>query len=359
MPDRPTMPRLRVVGSAARPPGSLREAFSDGSAWIGLGSAVAAGFGVEAIKSIATGDARGRWWFILLFAVGLALIIFGFRKRGQLRRTNVGIVATVFDARRSLARAEQLDAQAETYSQNTCQHTFKTSFRLPDDLADSSQLVDALAEETLAAITMAERLTPGASRINLIPTMPLHIAFWFGAKLGHSHARQISVHAIRERDGEPSYFPATSLRAVEHTVEPLILEPLRTISESPVAALALDLQGRGDQFFDQVVAACHQHRIGRLLPLRSPHSQLSPDEQTFTGVVEQTCRAWRDAPLPDASRTARHAIFLSGPVAISLTLGARLASNNHGRWTAFTLNQQTGEYEPFPPSPKNEHNQLE
>lgn len=267
------------------------------------------------------------------------------------RQVRVGIVVTATDARRGLARAQQLDQQAETFSLNTCAVTLKTAAAISGDGVRDRELIDRLADETLAATMMAERLTPDAVRINLIPTMPLHMAFWFGARLGYTHARQVVVHAIRQGDGAPAYFAATALRAVETNVEPLIVERLEAIDGGAPTkvALALDLQGRGDQFLDQVAATCRQHGIGYLLRLRSASPLLTENTATFTGVVEQTCRAWRAAPLPAAARIGQHAIFLSGPVAISVALGARLAAPEHGRWTAFTFDATTSTYEPFPP----------
>jgi hypothetical protein len=78
---------------------------------------------------------------------------------------------------------------------------------------------------------------------------------------------------------------------------------------------------------------------------------LSQDMKTFDGVVAQACNAWEAAPLPESARTGQHAIFLSGPVAIAVALGARLAAPTPGLWTAFTYNPTTDEYEPFPPAP--------
>ncbi|MCO1575111.1 SAVED domain-containing protein [Crossiella sp. SN42] len=311
----------------------------------------AGGFGVEAAKSFLADETAGRWWFVLAFAVGLALVGLGLGLRSRARhQVRVGIVVTAADDPRGLAGARQLDQQAEMFSRSTCAVTLKTGFELPGTGVWDCQLVDALADETLSAMTLAERLSPDAVRINLIPTMPLHVGFWFGARLGYTHARDVVVHAIRQADGAPPYFPATSLRAVDSTSEPLTVDRLKAIEggDPTVVALALDLQGRGDQFFDSVEAVCRRHRIGYLLPLRSASSRLAQDSLTFTGVVEQTCRAWRQAPLPAGARTGRHAIFLSGPVAIAVALGARLAAPERGRWTAFTLDAASGTYESLP-----------
>ncbi|MFB9686155.1 SAVED domain-containing protein [Amycolatopsis plumensis] len=254
----------------------------------------AGGFGVEAAKSFLASEPAGRWWFVLAFASGIVLVALGLWLRNRAhRRVRVGIVVTASDDRRGQARGRQLEQQAETFSQRTCTITLKTGIELTGDSTSRHQLIDALADETLSATMMAERLTPDAARINLIPTMPLHVAFWFGARLGHTHAREVVVHAIRQADGAPAYFPATLLRAIDSRVEPLNVDRLEAVNRGDPnkVALALDLQGRGDQFFDQVIAACRLHGFGRILRLWSPSARLAENTATFTGAVEQTCRA--------------------------------------------------------------------
>lgn len=351
--ERPVSPRLTVAGPAETPgrPQGMWAAVTDGTALVTVGVIAAGGFGVQAAKSFMADEPAGRWWFVLAFVMALVLIVLGLRlKRRARRRVRIGVVVTAMDRRHGLVRAQQLDQQAEVFSRRTCTVTLKTSIELPGDGAWDRELVDALADETLAAMTLAERLTPDAARINLIPTMPLHVAFWFGARLGYVHPREVVVHAIRQADGAQAYFPASSLRAIDATNEPLTVERLEAIDDGDPtrAALALDLEGRGDQFFDPVLAACRMHDIGYLLRVRSVASRLAEDRATFTGVVEQTCRAWREVPLPARARTGRHVIFLSGPVAAAVALGARLASQDHGRWTAFTFDAASNTYEPFP-----------
>jgi hypothetical protein len=349
--EQPGRPRLTVVGSSDPGTSQLRQAFVDGTAAITTGGIVAGGFGVEAVKSFITTESAGRWWFVVGTSLGLAFVALGLQLRARARRrTRVGIVVTASDARRGQARGRQLDQQAEMFSRSNCSVTLKISTELPGDGIWNRALVDQLADETLSATTMAERLTPDAARINLIPTMPLHVAFWFGAHLGHTHAREIAVHAIRQADGAPAYFPATVLRAAEQTREPLVVDRPEALDDGnpTIVALALDLQGRGDQFFDHVKAACKEHEVGLILGLRTSSPRLAEDCDTFTAVVEQTVKAWRDAPLTASARTGKHVIFLSGPVAIAVALGARLASHEHGKWTAFTFDPVTDTYEPFP-----------
>ncbi|MFF0771838.1 SAVED domain-containing protein [Nonomuraea wenchangensis] len=348
----PAAPRMTVVGAGtgSREATSWRQAVSDGTAMIALGSMVAGGFLVEAGKAVMTEQTTGLWWFVLGCALGLAVILLGWWQRQRSRRgLQIGVVVTATDTRRDGASGSRHDKQAEDYSLSTCSLTLKTSVELTDVGQRAKALIEDLADETLNAITIAERLSPGAARINLIPTMPLHIAFYFGARMRQTHSREIVVHAIH-LDGDPSYFPATSLRVAESTARPLVVERLEVLGGDPrKTALALDLQGRGDQFFDPVAASCEEQGIGYLLRVRSTGPLLASDQRTFTGAVEQICDAWGTAGLPAAARTGRHAVFLSGPIAISLALGARLAGADQGRWTAFSFNGALGAYEPFPP----------
>ncbi|MCP2331671.1 SAVED domain-containing protein [Actinoalloteichus caeruleus] len=352
---------LDVVGS----PGGLDSTtgrwavVADGTAPIAVGSVVAGGFGVELAKSFMADEPGGRWWFALALAGGLGLITLGWWLRSRARRqVRIGITATARDPRRGLIEADRLEQQAERFSQSTCTVTMKTNVELPADSLWDQPRVEALADETMTAIRMAENLTPDATRINLIPTMPLHVAFWFGARLGQTHAREIVVHAIRQSDGAVPYFPATTLRTIDDGpgITPLTVEQSQSIEggDPTRAALALDLQGRGKDFSTHVKEACRRDGIGHLLILGHDSKRLPEDRATYTGVVEQVCRVWQD-DAPDKARTGEYAIFLSGPVAIGVALGARLAAQSRGRWTAYTFDKDNNTYEPFPFRPLAAH----
>jgi hypothetical protein len=347
--------RLSVVGAVTPVRGTAAawDAVVDGTIAVAVGGVAAGGFGVEVFKSFAAGDKAGRGWLVVALAVSTILIVIGLSLRHRARRSvRVGIVVTATDVRHNSVHAQRLDQQAEMFSEGAHTVTLKTTAELTGDLERDRFIVARLADETLVAAMMAERLTPDAARINLVPTMPLHVGFCYGARLGFMHAREIAVHSVRQANGGPIYFPATSLRALEISGSPLVVDRLEALDggDPSRVALALDLQDRGDQFFDQVVAACREHRIGHLIRLRNPSTRLTENAMTFTGVVEQTYRVWREAPLTAAARTGYHAIFLSGPVAIAIALGARLAAD-HARWTAFTFDPATSRYEAFPLNP--------
>lgn len=344
-------PQLTVVGTSQPPPSYGLQALRDGTLASTCGGVIAGGFGVETTKSFITDDHSGQWAFLTGTLLGLALIALGavLRTRNR-RRTRIAIITTAPDAALGIPRADQLDQQAERHAQQTCAVTLKTAIPTAPGQRPTRPLIDALADETLAAIAMAERLTPDATQFHLIPTMPLHAGFWFGARLGHNHSRDIRIHQILTSTGEHTHFDATSLRSTDTKRTPLIIDtPLDIPGGDPTrAALALDLQGRGAAFFDNVTTVCRDNNIATLLPIRSPTDKLAQNAQTFDAAVTQICRAWQQTPLTPAARTGQHTIFLSGPLAIALALGARLAAADHGRWRAYSFNRTTATYEELP-----------
>ncbi|MBT2207241.1 SAVED domain-containing protein [Actinomadura sp. NEAU-AAG7] len=345
-------PTMTVVGGPAATPSRTHRVITDGATWSGLGGAGAGGFGIEAAKSIMTGAPAGRGWFVLGCLAGLACLGLG----GWLRvrasgRTRIGLVVTASDSGRGATRAAALENKAVEYSRRTCSVTVRTRLALSETRPWPAEGVDALADETLAAADIAERLVSGATRVNVIPTMPLPAGFRFGARIGHTHPREIVVHAVRQGDGDPSYFAAISLREGPLTTGPLTVEPVEAIGggDESRAALAVDLQNLGADFVQPVRAACREHGIGNLLLLRRHTTGLLDETaETYTAIVEQVCRAWRDAALPAAARTGRHSAFLTGPVAVSIALGARLAHIQPDRWTAFDFDNASSTYTPFP-----------
>jgi hypothetical protein len=322
----------------------------DGTVLIAAGSALASGFGAETIKTVVTTPAAGRWWFLGLCLAGLGLAGWGFARRSASRRRLLGIVVTAADPTREAGRGRQLNEQAEKYVRESCSAAFKVSAQLSADPQVSARTVDEVAAKTMLAMTMAESLSPAAAAVALVPTMPLHAAFRLGARIGHTHARRVTVHALRQGDGAPAYFAAVVLRAADTArAAPLTVEPLELLpgGEESRVALAVDLQGRGPAFFEPVRAACQRSGVGLLLPVRSRTQVLAQDEETYAGAVQQICQAWRDAPFPPAARMGRRAVFLSGPVAIAVALGARLAANEPTRWTPYGYDGSTGQYRPW------------
>ncbi|MFI7524010.1 SAVED domain-containing protein [Nocardia salmonicida] len=325
----------------------------DGTVVITAGSMITGGFLVESAKSIMAGETAGRTWFYIAFAVGVLLVVVGFVWRWSTqRRTQVGIVVVAADTP-SLARMRE--QQAEDFSTNEYVLTLKAAIDLPVDTARRVELMTQLVEETQHAIATADRLTPHAARVNVIATMRLHIAFWFGARIGHTHSRETAIFSLRQGNGTPAFFHATSLRTEQRRARSrLDVAVLETIAggDSTRVALALDLQNFGDSFRDRVLDDCRARGFGALLMLRNPNETLPENKAVFTDVVDQVCRVWRETQLPAGARSGQHAIYLSGPVSIALALGARLAAADQGRWTPLSYNTVTGTYESFPPAPQ-------
>ncbi len=328
--------------------GGVISLVKDGTASITLGSLIAGGFGVEAAKSIMAGESAGRVAFFVAFGVGLVLVAVGFGWRSRRRRrTRVGVVVVAAD---TPGLARQREQQAETFSGQECALTLTVSMDLPDDPVRRRELMSELVAETQQAISTAERLTPDAARINLIPIMRLQMAFWFGARLGYTHPREVAVYSLRQGTGSPAFFHATNLRAVRSRKQPLTVAALETVPGADPArvALALDLQNRGQGFHDQVLQDCRARGVGTLLLLRNPRETLPENTSAFTAVVDQVCRVWRKANLPAGARSSGHTIYLSGPVSIAVALGARLAAADQSCWTALSYDTATGNYMPFP-----------
>ena len=344
--ERLDVQRLMVLGAATSrnvPP--VTALLRDGTAIIAVGGAAAGGFGVESVKSMVVGDPVGRWWLLLGCAAGVILTAVGVWLRHRARpRPRIGIVVTVADGRRGIQQARVRAQQAEQFSRSNGAVTV----RISADLATAGigardvGLIERLADETLLSLTLVDHLAPDAARIDLIPTMPLHVAFRYGARLGHTHARSIVVHAVRQGEGTPAYFAATVLRASESATAPLIVERFDVAADVGASALALDLQGRGSRFRESVRQACVAHDFGKVILLRNPRALLAEDADEFTAVVDQVCQEWQAE-----GHTGRAGIFLTGPVAIAVALGARLASPEPTRWTPFSLDGDAG-YEPFP-----------
>ena len=340
---------LSAVGGGVAKESSLFGLVADGTAGVAIGTAVAGGFGVETAKALVTGEYKGLGWFVGFAVAGVMVVLLGFTLRARSRRrVRVGIVVTAVDPRRSEAKAAQLDQEAQAFSQETCSATLRTAVRLAPDARWGTEQVDALADEVLTAMALAAKLTPDAARVCLVPTLPLHVAFRLGAQLGYTHSRLTVVFAIRQGQGGPTYFPAVALRAVKSQAEPLVVDDVRVLGHGRAIALAVDLQGRGNEFLDPVLRACIPHQVGYLLVIRTTVERLPETTAAFTAAVEQTCRAWRSAALPE--RAVHRVAFLSGPTSIALALGARLAGPDVGRWTACTFDRHTGEYESLPSS---------
>jgi hypothetical protein len=330
---------------------ALRESFQDGAAFVGIGVLLVGALLAEAIRFVA-GEPGVHWRSLLLAILGAGFVALGLRQRQVERRgRQISVAVSAFDPRRGANGRVRID-QAETFS-TTSPIALSVSTDLTGEVVADTPSIRQLAECTMEALRWAGRLTPGASRANLVPTMPLHLAFWLGAQLGFSHAWEVAVFAARGRSHRSLYFHATTLQAVDGAKLPAV--PLQVGAPEPVpgvdstrVALAVSMPGRGMGFIEPVMAACREANIGRVITIQHT-GRLADNWATFTAAVEGVFQAWLAAPLPGGARTGQQVIFLDCPVVVALSLGARLGGPTPGLWTAYTFDPGRGVYEPFPP----------
>lgn len=344
-------PKLTVMGSSEPPRSYGWQAIVDGTAELTIGGIVTGGFGIEAVKALVERKTEGLGWFLGGVLLGLVLVAIGLALRECARKSvRVGVIVAAHDSRSRLARARQIEQQAEEFSRSMCAVTMKVEAPLSAVDSWGRVPINDLVEETLTAISMAERLAPDASRVNLIPVMSPHLAFWFGARMGCSHAREVSLLAARLGSGAPAYLPAVSLRVSRQRSSPLSVGRLEVFDggDQSAAALAIDVDGRGEQFIDHVRTACRNNSIGYLLIVTSVAPVFESGRSSCSDAVEQVYRAWADAPLPVRARTGHHHVFFSGSGSIAVAVGARLASVEYSRWSVFAFDEESHSYRPFP-----------
>lgn len=342
-----------------RPSGaSVNGLLADGTLLISAGTLVVGGVIAEAIK-VLSGEDGARLWFLGIAVAGVMGVLIGaLQRRSHRRRLRVGVVVSAFDPRLGTTGRHAIES-AETFAARSTEVGLAVRADLTGDLAADEPTMRQLAEDLSLALTIGDRLTPDATQVNLVPIMRLHVAFWLGAQLGHTHSRGVAVYGVGRGEGQPRYFLAASLRdddLPEPLPTPLVVgDKLEDVPgvDSDRIALAVDTGAKGDAFLDPVRTACREIGIGSILVVRNPARRLAQDRATFTAALDQICRAWREMPLPAGARSGHQSVFLSCPVAFALPLGARLAAAQPGAWTAYTLEPNTNAfaYEAFPPPP--------
>jgi hypothetical protein len=211
--------------------------------------------------------------------------------------------------------------------------------------------VDQVARQVVQALNLAERIAQDVPGVALAPMMRLHMAFRLGARLGHTFPRELVLMDKRQDRGLEGFFPAVRLRADDPVAGQLDVS-YTTIDDAGQdrAALALDLQGFGQDFLAPVRVACQRYGYRHLLVIRTRGVRLdSRVNFAYQSVVDEICHVWRDnEELPASARNGARGIFLSGPPSIAVALGARLAYQ-HDLWTPYRYVRREGEYRPLPP----------
>ncbi|MGQ0838159.1 SAVED domain-containing protein [Actinokineospora sp.] len=335
-------PELTLVRGAApaAKTGSLSATATDGTLVIVLGTALGTAFGPETIKTFLTTNQDGRWGFATCFLIGVGLVLAGFlRRRTVTRNRSVAIVVTARDTGREPARGADLHDQAEAYC-GQFSITLRATTTL--DSSDRAQQVDELGELVMRAIHMARVLTPDAMRIHIVPTMRLTAAFRFGAYLGNANPTAV----VHQGDGAGAYFPAVTLRPTPKYRPMLTVHDAEPFPDGDAdkMAIAVDLQGRGPDFMEPVRQECRNRRIGNVVLLSLDDATIPRDPDTFAAIVEQITDVSRSSGAAGTTRGDRF-IMLSGPVAISIGLGARLAAQQRTSWTPLSYNADATRYE--------------
>lgn len=343
---------VRPAAATAR----LADRARDGTLTIGVGIVFVGAF----LGGVARWPPRldgGLWVSIAAVLLGTGLLIAGYlQQQAARRRVAVGIAVTAFDPHGS-AEGRDLIEQAETFCRSRCESTFTVLADLTGDSATDVAVLEQFVDRASEAVRLANRLRPEAARTMLVPIMRLHVAFWFGARLGRSQVRPIALYTPGGTGTGDRYFLATVLSrpgatrpGSQRSGDLLVAEPVPLAGGDPTrAALAVDVLGLGDDFIVPVREECQRAGVGWLLYLRAVQT-LRPNTATWSAVVDQVEREWR-ASLPKPARTGWYAVFLDSTAAVAVALGARLASTQPARWTAYTLDRAGGQrmYEPFPP----------
>ncbi|MEV6229049.1 SAVED domain-containing protein [Saccharopolyspora shandongensis] len=351
--EKPPLPRLHAERSPNPPTLQSWSGWLLGSAAVTVGGVFAGGLGVEVVKSFSTDDLKTLNAVATYFLAAIALLAVGlWWRRRERRRMQVGIAVLAHDSHRGQGGEENFQ-KACSYFKHNYAVAMHARIDLPTDGPWDHEQVDALADEAMRGVTLARAITPDTAQINLHATMPLNVGFWFGSRFRHDHAPEVALLAAKPSGTFSSFIPVTVLGPAPSSKSPLIVESPTIFDEGDpcYTALALDLQGLGEQFLPLVRETCREYGIHTLLVMRSKTSRLDTSLKTFNGVVEQVCREWRRLKLPDAARAGRHFAFLTGPVPIAIALGARLAAPTRNSWTAFSLRKNDHNYTPMPNHP--------
>lgn len=332
----------------------IRAQWHDGRLLVGLG---VFGLGValpEAIRWLAGVDGR-ILAFPVLVAVGAGAVLWGlYKRRAVSRYAQAAIAVAAFDQAGPIGGEEQFE-RAVAHGRRTHELTFAVSADLSGGAADVP-VVEELARCAQRAIGLAERFMPGSQQLDLIPTMRLHVGFWFGAHFRRSQATPIVLWQPTKNGDGYAYYPTVMLSlpaplgGVAGRVDPPFVPSVEPLTDRAPArvGLAVSVRRRDAASEERIRAKCRDIEVDQLLWLRSmSNNGLSPDTETFTAALDQVEREWVDR-LP-ATATS-YVAFLDTTVTLAIGIGARLADTGPVDWVAYTKDRTGAGLVRFPPA---------
>jgi hypothetical protein len=315
---------------------------------LAVGTAMAAAFGPEYLKSVVPSD-RQRWWFVSLFGLAIVLLLVGAWQRKKASDLDtIAIVAAANDpATAAMGRA--ILSSAQSYARKRFPLSMAPFvYELPMGRAEAAALVDALGDQLNEMISFTDTLAPSAKQIHLVLAMRNAAAFRLGLKVGRNHRKEIVLHhgdnsghypAIRLACAQPSTLAGLSDAKVE----------LRT-GDPRRAALLLNLSdGRHKATFERAEAACGRAGYGLIIDVRYDSGRIPAKLAAFETIVLHALAAWnRHRP---AGLRGPSIVLLDCPAVIAAALGAHLATHPDGPWIPYEYDNQAGTYDEFAPNP--------
>jgi hypothetical protein len=354
---------LNAVRFDAHPPLCQQRLGGRVLAWIRDGLA-AFGVGVFLLGAVLAGavewlvrDESQLGVFAWLAGAGATLIVIGLAQREVARRRRRAAITVTAQDLGGASDGIDLAESAVHYCRQTSELTLTVGAELTGDAATDWSIAQQMLARTNCAIRQANRFKRDSTRVNLVPTMRLHIGFWLGAKLGRSPSKPIGLLQPKGGAGDDSYFLATVVarpgtqrrRRLWPVGSPFEVRQVDlTDSDRPRVALVVRTTRRGPATDEQLTESLRALGIGTIVWFRLKADELPNTTRACTRAIKQVRREW-PARLPNES-TVGYLIYLDTTVSIAVALGAYLAGPNPGLWTAYTQHRDTGEPIPFPPT---------
>lgn len=309
---------------------------------LAIGTASAAAFGPEFVKSLVTGSTDA-WWFLGLFGAAVGIILAALWWRQRLRDLDVAtVVAAAIDPHLEAAGLS-LHNSAQAYAAGISPAPVMPYLvPLPADRAAAATQADKLGDRVNEFISIAQAVAPSARRINLVLTARNAAAFRIGQRITKNHRKQIVIH----HGDANGFFPA--LRLVAHHGHSRRCECRRHTIDGGApdrGAVLVHVGAVDDGALDRAKSACADAGAGFLVEVHYPHNRLPADRGTFEGLVAEVVAGWAEhraegtrGPTP---------VMLRCPAVIALALGVELAAHPDAPWIPYEFTD--GRYVAFTP----------